>query len=37
MKNIENAAELKEFEVNKVAGGHIPLFNLGAGSSHNNG
>ena len=29
MKNLENAAELKELEVNKVAGGHIPLFNLG--------
>ena len=29
MKNIENAAELKELEVDIVAGGHIPLFNLG--------
>jgi hypothetical protein len=29
MKNIENAAELKDLEINKVAGGLIPLINLG--------
>ena len=37
MKNIENAAELKELEVNKSSRRSHPSFQLGAGSSHHNG